>query len=159
MNELKLIGSRVKQIRKDLGLLQDDFAKKLSVSVPTLSDVENGKTKPGFDILYGLVTIFNVNLDFILLGENPMFKNKKRTLPDSGEEKIPDEFDSDEEEILWFMKKSKLFRGFITSQAKEYLYKNEAFIARDIQLTRSGDSLKTEIEKKATRAGEEKKEN
>jgi transcriptional regulator with XRE-family HTH domain len=148
MIDLKTIGARIKWIRKDLGLLQDEFARKMNVSPPTLSDVENGKTKPGFDIIYSLSDSVNVNLEFVLHGNGEIYKQNEKEIDNLRKTKPYGEFTGDVDEMLWFMSRSRLFLGFLTTQAKEYLYKNETLIERDIGLTISRTSIREQMEKK-----------
>jgi len=66
-------GARIRQIRKQLNLRQKEFAEKLKISGPTLSEIETGKFKPGYDLLVNLVKEFNVNLYYVLFEEGDMF--------------------------------------------------------------------------------------
>ena len=66
---------RLRAIRRALQLKQIDFANQLNVSGPALSEIENGKYKPGYDFLYNLVKEFNVNLYYLLFGEGEMFRS------------------------------------------------------------------------------------
>ena len=70
---------RLRAIRKALAFKQIDFANRLKVSGPALSEIENGKYKPGYDFLYNLVKEFNVNLYYLLFGEGEMFRNSLET--------------------------------------------------------------------------------
>jgi transcriptional regulator with XRE-family HTH domain len=67
------VGNRIKNIRSELKLKGIEFAEKLEISAPKLSDLENGKTKPGFDLIVKFKETFNVNFDYLLLGEGPIF--------------------------------------------------------------------------------------
>ncbi|NIM13890.1 MAG: helix-turn-helix domain-containing protein [Candidatus Aminicenantes bacterium] len=69
-----LFGSRLKAIRKRLKMLQAEFCDKLNISVPNLSEIENNKTRPGYDFFYKIVKEFDVNLNYLVLGEGPMFR-------------------------------------------------------------------------------------
>ncbi|CAI3596434.1 MULTISPECIES: helix-turn-helix domain-containing protein [Clostridium] len=42
-----MLGEKIKQSRKELGLTQQEFAKKLGISRSNLSDIENGRNKAG----------------------------------------------------------------------------------------------------------------
>lgn len=42
-----MLGEKIKQVRKELGLTQKDFAAKLNISRSNLSDIENGRNKAG----------------------------------------------------------------------------------------------------------------
>lgn len=148
--DTKVIGSRIKEIRKKLGFFQDDFAKSLIVSPATLSEVENGKTKAGFDILYNLVAVHNVNLDYVFFGKGDLFKPAES--PDSSNDtdspKISNfgEFAIDVKEILDLMGKSKLFLGYIVTMGKEYIYGKSKIIKTDIHRTQNNLSLNNEFE-------------
>jgi transcriptional regulator with XRE-family HTH domain len=64
---------RLRLIRKTLKLKQREFAQRLKISGPALSEVENGKYKPGFDFIVDISREFNVNLYYLLFGEGEMF--------------------------------------------------------------------------------------
>lgn len=42
-----MLGEKIKQSRKELGLTQQEFSKKLGISRSNLSDIENGRNKAG----------------------------------------------------------------------------------------------------------------
>ncbi len=69
---------RVKAIRKKLKLKQEDFCKRVKMSETQLSKIENGKNKPGHDFYYNLVKEFDVNLNYLLFGEGPMFRYSEK---------------------------------------------------------------------------------
>jgi len=45
------VGLRVRAIRQELGLTQDQFAEKIDRSIETISNIERGKSYPGFETL------------------------------------------------------------------------------------------------------------
>ena len=65
------IGARIRQLRKDKGLSQQDCAEQLDISVPHLSDIENGKTNFGIDILARITEVFQVSADWLLQTDTP----------------------------------------------------------------------------------------
>ena len=71
--ELKTAGARIRYIRKLLNLNQNDFAKSLKVSNKTMSDVEQSKARPNFDLLVLLRKSHGVNLDYVALGTGQPF--------------------------------------------------------------------------------------
>jgi len=77
----ELFGSRLKAIRKRLKLKQVPFSAKLNISVTNLSEIENNKTRPGYDFFYKIVEEFDVNLNYLVLGKGPMFRK-------TGDEKV-----------------------------------------------------------------------
>lgn len=73
---------RLRAIRQELQLRQVDFAERLNVSGPALSEIENDKYKPGYDFLYNAAKEFNVNLYYLLFGEGDMFRNPMEAMAD-----------------------------------------------------------------------------
>lgn len=69
------MGERVKEIRRALGLTQRDFAQQLELSGPSLSEIETGKFKPGFDLLVKLALEFDINLYYVIFGEGEPFSS------------------------------------------------------------------------------------
>lgn len=69
------VGERIRSIRETLNLMQKDFAQKLGISPPTLSDLETGKSKPSFDVLVKLSEQFKINLYYVVFGKGDMFEN------------------------------------------------------------------------------------
>lgn len=75
MTETKDTGfaDRLKGIRKSLRFKQKEFAERLKISGPALSEIEGGKYKPGHDFFIKISKEFNVNLYYLLFGEGDMF--------------------------------------------------------------------------------------
>ena len=55
--DYKLIGERIKKIRKACGLTQEILAEKLNVSIGYISQVERGITKISLDLLAAISSI------------------------------------------------------------------------------------------------------
>jgi transcriptional regulator with XRE-family HTH domain len=66
------IFNRIKEIRKSLNLTQSKFADLLNVSNGFISEIESGNKKPGYDILISLKKEFNININWLLIGEGEM---------------------------------------------------------------------------------------
>lgn len=64
--------NRIKELRDNAHLLQDDLAEKLNVKRNTVSSWERGRTEPDFESLRKMAEIFGVSVDYILGGENKM---------------------------------------------------------------------------------------
>ncbi|MBU5671759.1 helix-turn-helix domain-containing protein [Paenibacillus brevis] len=62
MNKL---GAKIKVLRKQLNLNQNDFAKTIGISQGRLSEIEQGKTKPSAETLYEIRNKFNVDLNWL----------------------------------------------------------------------------------------------
>jgi|SRR5690606_30213131 len=61
-----VIGSNLKMIREHLGYTQDDLAKYLNVSRPTISYIETGERDCSFEHLECLSELFNMDLADLL---------------------------------------------------------------------------------------------
>ena len=74
-----LMSVRIKQLRKELGLLQSELASELGTTASNISNYENGKIKPPIDKIKAMAEIFNVPIDF-LTGESDSrtFKDKEK---------------------------------------------------------------------------------
>ncbi|MGE5343262.1 MAG: helix-turn-helix transcriptional regulator, partial [Candidatus Omnitrophota bacterium] len=97
-------GERLKQIRLALKLNQAQMAKSINVSNTAISEIENGKYKPGYDFFMSLVKIHRVNFNHLMFGEGKMFLEPE-TVPDTGPMKMPPE-SNEEEFFLYHFKRS-----------------------------------------------------
>jgi len=74
-----MIGKRLQEFRKTLGITQKEFAKLFGVSEITIRRYELGKTKLDVDFILQLKERFNLNPNWLLTGEGEMFiKPKER---------------------------------------------------------------------------------
>lgn len=62
------INKRVKQVRERVGLTQKEFAAQIGVSRSFLSEIEAGKVKPSVETLIGVVTRFQIDPHWLLIG-------------------------------------------------------------------------------------------
>ncbi len=66
------IGKRVKQLRKERNMSQEQLAEQVGVSVPHMSNIETGKTKFSLPVLVGLANVLGVMPDVLLFDQvNP----------------------------------------------------------------------------------------
>lgn len=61
-----MIGERLNELRKDMGITQDDLAKALSLTKFTISSYEKDKSTPCDEIKVQIAKYFNVSLDYLL---------------------------------------------------------------------------------------------
>jgi len=132
----KELGNRLKQIRKALRLRQVDFAKQLNMSGPSLSELETGKYKPGYDCLMTLASAFNVNLYYVFFGEGEMFLDGVRQ--PSGLS-FPAADNEDVRKFLWYFERSSIIRYHILSVFQGKLFDEEKNIAREIEAFKEKD--------------------
>lgn len=65
----KKIGSFLKELRRDTGITQEQFAEKLGVSSRTISRWETGSNMPDLDILIQIADYYEVEIRELLDGE------------------------------------------------------------------------------------------
>jgi transcriptional regulator with XRE-family HTH domain len=131
--ELAGVGKRLIRVREHLGLKQKQMAEDLGLSSSYLSDIEKGKSNPGFNFLMRLYRKYRVSLDWLLFEEGDMFcgigiKEKGR-LP---------EFDFGDQterviEMLDIMDKSPFFLSHMISQYIKSSYENDKIISKDLE--------------------------
>ncbi len=141
-NSLIAMGQRIKAIRKEMRIKQEDMAKILGISSGYMSEIERGKTNPTADLLYKLIEHYQVNVMFLFHGE--------------GEIKIKDETDSDkpafsldsavdsEENVIWLMDVSTFFRNTIMGYASKILFENKGLIKYDIKMGKKNEGKNEE---------------
>lgn len=64
------IGQRIRELRGQTGISQQDLAKEIGVSRGNVGDWEVGKAKPGADALIAITKHFNVSADWVLEGKD-----------------------------------------------------------------------------------------
>ena len=63
-----MLGTRIKELRKEFGLSQVELAAQMEVTKQTISNWENENIQPSIDMLVGLANVFNVTTDYLLTG-------------------------------------------------------------------------------------------
>lgn len=72
--DYKLIGDRIKRVRKSKGMTQEVMAEKLNVSIGYISQVERGITKISLDLLGAISSILDCDVAF-LISESAIHSN------------------------------------------------------------------------------------
>lgn len=62
---MTIFSKRLKKLRKNKGLKQQELAEILGIKRNTYSDWENGKTEPSFENLIKLADLLEVSLDWL----------------------------------------------------------------------------------------------
>ena len=75
-------GSRVKEIRKALGLTLDEFGGKLGVTKQTISRIENGVNGLTDQMIKSICREYKVNYDWLVYGDGEMFDDLSGTILD-----------------------------------------------------------------------------
>lgn len=60
-----MFGDRLKELREDRGINQDELAEIIGVKRSTISSYETNAITPSFDIAIKLADFFNVSLDYL----------------------------------------------------------------------------------------------
>ena len=88
----KLIGIRIMQQRKSLGLSQEKLAEKLGISKNHLSNIERGKYIPTTEFIFKICNTMGNTPDYYLIGtptaETDEIVNLIKTLPAAGQDKL-----------------------------------------------------------------------
>ena len=70
------IGKNLQSIRKSNGYTQERLAEKIEVSVRYISDIEQDRAKPSYEVLIRICNLFHIGIDQIF-GEYLEVKNNK----------------------------------------------------------------------------------
>ena len=72
------LGTRIKLLRKEINLSQDNFAKKIGVHGRQLSRYEVGSSKPSLDILIKIARFCEVSIDYLVFGQDKEVAKRAR---------------------------------------------------------------------------------
>ena len=131
--ELAEIGQRLIKVREHLGLKQNQLAADVGLSPSYLSDIEKGKSNPGFNFLMRLYRKYKVSIDWLLFNEGAMFCGSG-----PGESDRLPGFDFGDQtetvlQMLEIMKRSPFYLNFLLSQHIKFSYENEETIGKDLE--------------------------
>ncbi len=141
MLDKKLIGSRIKEIRKYLRLTQKELAKTLDISNGYISDIEKGKKNPGILVLKKLFERFNVNISYIFEGKGKFFSTpeKEKTIePGPGIKNIGDVKDI-VEEIKWALDNIPIVKYALIEFYLSYLFEKQDMLKDEVEKYRQRD--------------------
>ena len=104
--DLKQVGLRIKQCRRNKNLTQEKFAEMIDVSPHYIYEIERGLKAMSIHTLYKIVTCLNVSADNILYGDNVLNVSSPQKTSDSLEiltQNIPDTKRENIAEIITFL--------------------------------------------------------
>ncbi|WP_069651000.1 helix-turn-helix domain-containing protein [Caloranaerobacter ferrireducens] len=101
----KVLGERIKKLRKEKNITQKELAKILNIQNSTLSQYENGINEPSDEIKIKIADFFNVSIDYLLGRTDNPNPNNSYKLTDEEADKLADEI------IEIYIKKGKIKRG------------------------------------------------
>ena len=61
--------NRIEEIRKERGILQEEFAKSMGVSRQTISSLENGRYNPSILLAYKIAKYFDMTIEDVFVFE------------------------------------------------------------------------------------------
>jgi transcriptional regulator with XRE-family HTH domain len=125
------VGFRIKQIRKALNLKGKDFAPRIKISGPSLSEMEKGKYYPNFEFMVNIAREFNVNLYYLIFGEGEMFIDPEKGTDFSILEDLVNSSGSIRK-FLYYFERSEILRFFILSQFKHKLMLDKEMMDKEI---------------------------
>jgi phage repressor protein C with HTH and peptisase S24 domain len=79
MENMQTIGNRIKELRKELGLTQEAFGKKIYREKSIISKIENDEVELSSSMRLAICSVFGIREEWILTGEGP--KKKDELLP------------------------------------------------------------------------------
>ena len=114
-----------------LNIKGKDFAPRIKISGPSLSEIEKSKYYPNFEFMLNIAREFNVNLYYLVFGEGEMFiEPGKRT-----DMVILEELAGNSSHIrkfIYYFERSDIIRFFILSQFKYKLMLDREIIDKEI---------------------------
>lgn len=131
MNDMKSIGNRILERRKELRLTQTDIYNKCGIATGALSKIENGIRVPSCTIFYDLACALGCSMDWLMTGESA---NKHNLELCQKEEKLINGFrklsEDDQEELI----------GLLELKLRK-TYKIRGTSATSFKLTEEGNNL------------------
>ena len=78
--DTKTSGKRIKQLRQEMNLSQEQLAEKLNVSQNMITKIECGLRRPSVNFLIELAEFFETSIHYIVLGTSEEAVYKKRQI-------------------------------------------------------------------------------
>jgi transcriptional regulator with XRE-family HTH domain len=125
-------GQRVRTIRNCLKLTQKEFCKGLGITSQHLSDIELDIKKPCHDFFFNMITVYHVNVHFLLIGKGAIFLAEEKK-----EEIAPGIFKTGDHYIDTF-----LYHFFNTEMVRFNALFNFSKLVRDEQINLDQNLLK-----------------
>ena len=121
--DLKQIGQRLEAVRKELSMTLVALEEKVGFSKSLIAAAEKGEKKPSAVYLYGLITQFNVNINYILTGKGEMFLDRKNLT----------EAEKDMDDLFKLMKRVRMVKYAVLTFFQEYVKRNEDLVKKYLE--------------------------
>ncbi len=145
-------GDRLKRLRVELKINQKEMADTLEVSPSYISEIESGKTGPGFEFMYKLGHAYNISPLYLLHGREPKLLDGLSMGDTSTENTLYSyaEFLKQDwvKEIIYHLERSELVRWVIQEKLKSYLFQNKELLKEEQEEHEAKKRKKQEKEKK-----------
>ncbi|MCS7317326.1 MAG: helix-turn-helix domain-containing protein [Candidatus Dojkabacteria bacterium] len=69
---MEVLGNRIKLVRKQYNLTQEEFSQRIGISRNRLSEIEKGEN-PNDSVLIAISNVFNINLNWLKTGFGEMY--------------------------------------------------------------------------------------
>ena len=102
------IGKNIQKIRKSNGYTQEKLAEEIEVSVRYISDIEQDKSKPSYEVLIKICNIFKIGLDQLFCNYINTKENKSMEYSLAGFDKLSKRDKETIENLIVFFNKSKM---------------------------------------------------
>lgn len=107
VNTIK-IGKNIQLIRKSNGYTQEKLAEKIEVSVRYISDIEQNRANPSYEVLIRICNLFRVSMDQIFSEYLNIKENKNIEYSLAGFDKLSKKDKETIENLIAYFNKSKL---------------------------------------------------
>ena len=107
VNTIK-IGKNIQAIRKSNGYTQERLAEKIEVSVRYVSDIEQDRANPSYEVLIRICNLFKVSMDQIFSEYLNVKENKSLEYSLAGFDKLSKKDKETIENLIIYFNKSKL---------------------------------------------------
>ncbi len=118
-----MVGSRLRQYRKVKKMMAKTLAKLIGISQGSLSDIENGKTKPSSDTIASIIRQTDVNPTWLMTGDGPMLVGKIKEDIDSVSKIVLEhmkEMDEDaRRDVLKYLQEKKLLTELLNERQEQ----------------------------------------
>ncbi len=109
-------------------LKQQEMADNLNISLPNLSNIENGTSYPSYDFFYNMVAHYNVNLNYLLFGgREEMFRAPGKEVPSKDTDTDEDPIEKELRLIRSRDDFREFFQSFFGSRVIQYHIMSEFF--------------------------------
>ena len=102
------IGNTLQKIRKSNGYTQEKLAEAIEVSVRYISDIEQDRSKPSYEVLIRFCNLFKISLDQIFSKYIDVRENKNLEYSIAGYDKLTKKDKATIENLIMYFNKSKI---------------------------------------------------